>query len=637
MRRLLLLAAVIVGFTACVNEGVDWTNPTQTTDNVGYLSFNNGGIYVIVDQEAGEHDAKPHSSAGKRAVTRAVSEADLARYTVQIFDAQGTQVVNDFQLGAITELENYRDAGYTNDGKHPALSTGGIELPVGTYTVRVFSAEADNVSATPEYEGSTTVTLNKGVATTAEVVCSLSSVKVTVTFDSNMAQVIAPSSTFVRAQLDEENITTPSAHTWGPYQDQNALVKDHTAVEAIYLKPQTTGSAGVPLNLYLTTLYGATPDGQGQLVGGSQIRDQKLPVGNVEVGQWRKVTIKLDHGSDGTAYFVVTVETWVYNEQIDVTQSTYAATLAEAEIPDVTDAPVIETPQGGIDFTQVLALSEEMFENGVYKGNASMTVKTKQPIKALYISATSDSDAFSGLLTSMGLSVMANSEQYNGLNIVGLSNPLIENTLIAWGFPVANVAGATEVTFDIKGLLQQLQNSANYAGSHTFAMTVVDAKNNNSTTTLQITSGVMESGIVWVGEDISKRYDIYTGGGDPTVMKIKVTALSGIKHLQVEISGQLANVVQDVDLSASFDLVNPLNDDGEDMSTALAGLGFPVGDDVKYKKSISFDITGFKELLGMANVSGENNFKITLTENDDTVIEATMMINVINEAYPGSN
>jgi hypothetical protein len=113
--------------------------------------------------------------------------------------------------------------------------------------------------------------------------------------------------------------------------------------------------------------------------------------------------------------------------------------------------------------------------------------------------------------------------------------------------------------------------------------------------------------------------------------------LSGIKHLQVEISGQLANVVQDVDLSASFDLVEPLNDDGEDMSTALAGLGFPVGNDVKDKKSISFDITGFKELLGMANVSGENNFKITLTEKDDTVIEATMMINVINEAYPDSN
>ena len=278
-----------------------------------------------------------------------------------------------------------------------------------------------------------------------------------------------------------------------------------------------------------------------------------------------------------------------------------------------------------------------MFEYGVYKGNASMTIKTKQPIKAFYISATSDSEAFAELLSVMNLGATASGEEFSGLDIVGLSNALISNMLSAWGFPVANVEGATELTFDIKGLLQQLQNSENYAGSHTFTMTVVDEKNNHSTVTLQITSGVLESGIVWVGEDISQRYDIYTGGGDPTMMKIKVTALSGIKNLQVEIIGQLADVVKDVELSASFDLVNPINDKGEDMSSALSGLGFPVGNDVKDKNTISFDITGFKELLGMANVSGHNDFRITLTENDNTVIEATMMINVINEAYPGSN
>ena len=218
-----MLAAVIAGFTACVNEGVDWNDPTKTSEDVGYLSFDSGGIFVMVDQEAGESEANPQSSIGKRPATRAVSEAELAEYTVQIFDADGVQVGNNFKLGAISTLENYRAAGYTNEDKHDALTTGGLELPVGTYTVRVFSAEAQPVSNKPEYEGTATVRLQKGVATTAEVVCSLSSVKVTVTFDSNMAQVIAPASTSVTARLDEEGVATPSAHTWNGYTNELRL------------------------------------------------------------------------------------------------------------------------------------------------------------------------------------------------------------------------------------------------------------------------------------------------------------------------------------------------------------------------------------------------------------------------------
>ena len=454
-----------------------------------------------------------------------------------------------------------------------------------------------------------------------------------------MAQVIAPASTSVTARLDEEGVATPSAHTWNGYTNVASLVKDHNAVDAIYLKPQAASTSGTPLNLYLTTLYGAMPDGNGGFTGGSLIKDQKLPVGNVEVGQWRKVTIKLDHGSDGTVYFIVSVENWLYNEEIDVTQSTYAVMLAENEIPDVTDAPVFEAPVGGIDFTQVLALSEEMFENGVYKGNASMTVKTKQPIKAFYLSATSDSEEFAELLSEMGLGATANSEGFEGLNLVGLKNALITNTLSAsWGFPVANVEGATEVTFDIKGLLKQLQDSENYVGSHTFAMTVVDAKNNNSTTTLQITSGVEpETSVVWPKHNMTVRYDMT----DDLEMVLNIYARGGIKHLWVEIGGEMKEAVEKVGIPAKFDLTNPgyilalkkdengnpvpdLNDDGSykyDESGTVAGIltalptPIPVEDDVFGKKKMAFDITGFKPMLALfKDITADFNVRVVDNE-----------------------
>ncbi len=627
MKKLLLMAVAMLTLVACVDEGIDWGDPTHSSENVGYLSLGVGGVTVTVEQEEGASDAKPQSQASKQFETRAVSDEQLAEYMVQIFDSNGQPVGSAFKLGDIASLENYREVGYDNGGKHPAIATAGLELPVGTYKVRVYSAETQNVSATPEYEGATTVTLTKGVATSARVECSLSSVKVTVTFDNSMAEVIAPTSTSVVARLDEESIAdeSRSAFTWSGYADKSALTKSHADVIPTYLKPQTPTAEGSPMNLYLTTLYGSPA---------SQITAQKLPVGNVKAGEWRKVTVKLDHGTDGSVYFVVEVETWVYNNQIDVTQAVYAASLAEIEIPDVTDAPVIETPEGGLDFTQALTLTEDMFSNGQYTGDASMTVKTKQPIKAFYLSATSDSEGLPELMTYLGLSAAATDGGYAGLNLAGTMNAATKSILGTWGFPTADIANQTELTFNIAGLLAQLQTEATYTGNHTFSMTVVDAKENNATYTLQITSGIIETDIVWIGEDIDQQHDIYTEGGDPTQIKIKVSAESGIKSLKVEITGGLAGVVSDVGLSSSFDLVDPKDDEGADISAALTNLKFPVGDDVRNKQNISFDITGFIDLLGV--VSGQNNFKLTLEENNGNTIEKTVQLNVINQPYPGN-
>lgn len=616
----------VVALSACVSEQTDWGgDESLSSENVGYLSFGEDGIQVYADYEEGEGDVEHQASASHAPVTRA--GVDTSNYTVRILKSDGSQAIPDFKLGELTSLENYREAGYTNDGRHPELATAGLELPVGTYTVNVFSAEAANQSNEPEYAGSATATLRKGVATSVTVNCTLSSVKVTVTFDPILADVIDATKTSVMARLDEEGVASPSAYTWGSYADKAALILGHDQVTPVYLKPQVASETGSPLNIYLTTIYGGT-----EAAGtGSQINAQKLPVGNVKAGEWRKVTVKLDHGTDGTVFFVVTVETWVHNNAIDVTQAVYAASLGEMEIPDVTDAPVIETPVGGLDLTQPLTLSGEMFTNGAYNGDASMTIKTKQPIKALYLSATSDSEGLPELISFMGLDA-AGENSFNGLDLAGTLNAGVKAIVNTWGFPTSNVAGQTEIPFSIAGLLSQLHTEPSYTGKHTFSLTIVDVKGNNATYTLQVTSGIIQTDIVWLGKNIDQRYDIYAGGGDPTKIEIKVTAATGIKSLQVEIIGPLSGIVSEVGLSPKFDLVDPKNDLGEDISSPLVGLNFPVGNDVKDKQSISFDITSFIDLLSVA--IGENSFKLTLVENDGNSLEKTVMINVIDEEYP---
>ena len=626
MKRLLLLAMTVVALSACVSEQTDWGgDESLSSENVGYLSFGEDGIQVYADYEEGAGDVEHQASASHAPVTRA--GVDTSNYTVRILKSDGSQAIPDFKLGELPSLENYREAGYTNNGRHPELATAGLELPVGTYTVYVFSAEAANQSNEPEYVGSATATLRKGVATSVTVNCTLSSVKVTVTFDPILADVLDATKTSVMARLDEEGVASPSAYTWGSYADKAALILGHDQVTPVYLKPQVPSETGSPLNIYLTTIYGGT-----EAAGtGSQINAQKLPVGNVKAGEWRKVTVKLDHGTDGTVFFVVTVETWVHNNAIDVTQAVYAASLGEMEIPDVTDAPVIETPVGGLDLTQPLTLSGEMFTNGAYNGDASMTIKTKQPIKALYLSATSDSEGLPELISFMGLDA-AGENGFNGLDLAGTLNAGVKAIVNTWGFPTSNVAGQNEIPFSIAGLLSQLHTEPSYTGKHTFSLTIVDVKGNNATYTLQVTSGIIQTDIVWLGKNIDQRYDIYAGGGDPTKIEIKVTAATGIKSLHVEIIGPLSGIVSDVGLSPKFDLVDPKNDLGQDISSPLVGLNFPVGNDVKDKQSISFDITSFIDLLSVA--IGENSFKLTLVENDGNSLEKTVMINVIDEEYP---
>lgn len=601
MKKMMLIVAMALGMVACHDEKIDWGGVGNGNDGaVGYIAFAEDGLSVNVDNESAAGEIEPMA-------TRAVTAEQLAAYTIEIWNEAGEKVTS-FAYG--DRNANYTTSTYDSSRK-------GVAVPAGRYTVKAYSAEVPEESATPEYAGETTVEVSKEAVANASITCKLASVKVSVRFDPILASLITDA-TESRVALGANNISdyifkgrpvTPAADDATLSEGLSKMAWDAEGGSR-YLRPNDEVN---PLVLYLTTTY-----------NGSVIKDQALKVvDDAKPGEWRKITVKLENGDSGTIYIKVEVSTWINGEEVDCDVTKVALDMSEAGIPDDSDAPVIEWADH--DISQPFTLTEAMFNSaGAYTEGAAFSVKTKSEITSFKLGVASTNADLSAAVKDMGLNAEGGLELTQGLStttkmIVG-----------SWGFPTADIAGATELAFDLSALMKELHN--NYAGTHTFTLTVADKNGSSTTVELSITAGQSVDpnvlNVVWVDHNINERYEIRSG--DDNTMVIDITAVNGIKSMVVTITGALQPLLGDVQLPYSFDLVDPgQNLEGGDLGDNLVGLGFPVKDDVKDKTSLTVDITSFKAMLVVA--PGETDFKLQVTDNEGNVVEKAMMINMIVE------
>ena len=148
----------------------------------------------------------------------------------------------------------------------------------------------------------------------------------------------------------------------------------------------------------------------------------------------------------------------------------------------------------------------------------------------------------------------------------------------------------------------------------------------------------------------SEYIDLWSGAyNDPTEFGpdkkpavVNISAPKGIKKLHVTISSEtLSSMLPGVGLATDFDLATGLSDDGEKLTTALVGLGFPVasggtadinGTPTPYgpvlnQTSVVFDITSFMELLVLPG-PGKSDFIVKVTDNEDNESECTIRYEV---------
>ena len=191
------------------------------------------------------------------------------------------------------------------------------------------------------------------------------------------------------------------------------------------------------------------------------------------------------------------------------------------------------------------------------------------------------------------------------------------------GFPVGDaVLGKTELLFDITDFMPML---ALFPGQHDFELTVVDAQGLSTIATLKfespaavgaapvITSSTLNlEGVNVITENIQAKVDI--------------KAENGIANLHVKIISETltSDMLKEVGMDSEFDLANP-----GDLAEILGELGFPVGDAVKGKTELLFDITDFMPLLAM--FPGQHDFELTVIDAADLSTTKTLKFQSITE------
>lgn len=619
MKKLLLIAAAVMTFAACSDEKTGWGDPQKPdVEQMGYLNLADDALSVIIEQEVGNTEVGSGAESETRAgETNFVEVAANDGYYIYIIDKDGNTVSSFSYADWCTDKANVPE--YVEEDANTPYVGGkkGIKLPVGTYTVKATSKDVlSNVSFEPEYEGSTQVTIGKAEEKTVNVECSLASVKVSIKFDEILADLIQIEGTKVAAKLGDVEGKISEYTFEGPKPNKEPNKKYETVTDLttesdpVYLLPQNVGEgAQNPLNLYLTTVY-----------DGNAINGQVLPVTkDAKRGEWRNITIKLEHGDQGTINFVVTVETIVYNETVVVDVQTYASNIlwGESSIPDLSDAPYFES----VHYDLENAINPgSMFDNDVYVGPL-MNLKSKSAVTAVYLTATSTNanlnDALKGIPTT-------NLMEMETTDAIMLSS---------WGIPNgANAfAAATSdagVPFSFKGFVELIKGNDDYAGLHSFTFKVEAGAGCVSETTIQIGVGALGNiYIEWPGYDVnSPNYVPFTVD---LPLTINAHAESGIKHFIVTITGALGNDLPNANMPSSFDLTAPGKtlDGNGDLAPSLEGFGFPVGDAVKNKKDVSFTISAMLKSM-MAMFPGKTAFELKLIDNENNEVEGAMRLEI---------
>lgn len=536
------LCALTLG--ACKKDKIDYAEVEGNgTENVGYLSFADFEATVMEDTENVTSSPK----------TRAES-VDVNTFDVTVTNQAG-EVMTSFKYG-----------------EKPAEP---IALDAGVYKVALSSGTMEGAAwDTPIYGTEKEFTIKrKEVTSVSDIVCKLMNIKVTVSYSADLADQLDADNTKMTVELED-----------------SALEYAYGEARAGYFAPVAAENT---LKLTFNCRYaGETKD----ITMTSEIK-------GVKAAQWRKINVAVPHASDGSASFVITCDTWTYDDEVTFDTSTM---LMEVAIPDDTDAPVINWE--GHDLTEPFELTDDMFDaEGNFTSSINLDVTAKSALKSLVVKVASDNTDFTAAYS----------------EIMSLEEDLCAPTASAailkmMGYPTdAKDATSTRLKF-----ASQVDLLKSYEGAHSYEITATDETGASATVTLVIQYGQnAEPKIVWVGYDIKQQHVVVE---NETTCMIRVTAPAKIEEFIVEIVSEAItdDMLELAKLKRRFSLVSATEVDADGVSTGvdveegLNTFGFPTRDAVYGQTLITeeqLNITSFLDLLAMLGTA-EHEFVMTVTD-----------------------
>lgn len=540
VKTLLLLTLAFVA-TACGMDKLSTEAPDARGEK-GYLQI--GGVVVNSDTE--------NSEGGGRAVT----EADGNFYLEVIEKTSGSSVWS----GTYADLR---------DGS----TIKPIGLEPGTYVVYAYQtsakqpAEGVAVGATGRYYAghSEDVTIITKQTQSVSVTCRLANILTTVELSADLKTVFKPYDDATNENRLKTNVEVGTSTVTNAYDFEAVATHD---TPQVYFRDEAgpNSSSGNTMNIVLSGDYytGDPVD----VINGKADDDlwkhvkMAKTLTNVRAAQWRKISIDIDHNTTGTAQFVFTIESYVYDDEITVDVVTlYAALNEEESIPDDEEenpaAPTV-TISGQDDLNY--AINGSMFDETQNIWTKWLTVNitpndgtTVQEVYAVFASTNT------ALLPAME----AKGFTEGRINL----------------FPTNAATDYASVSADGK-TITLLQNGMStlykYTGTHTVSVWTVDSDNRMKHTDLIITvtgGAVVGPTISWWVDGVPSNTMNMTTSDTGRTAGVDLTSTTGLTGMTVEVNIENlpAEDLPSMGLAQQMNIFEPAN---AKMETNLRAFGF---------------------------------------------------------------
>lgn len=446
-----------------------------------------------------------------------------------------------------------------------------------------------------------------------------------------------------------ENAVT--AITGGPF----VYFKDHAGANDTNGNTMVFKMEGVYLNVSIDNLQAAIADlatngAQSEYYKNLTYVSMEREINGVKAAQWRRISIDIDHNTEGDVQFEVTIDSYVFDETIDVDVQTLFFSPSdpnteyrEEEVPDIDPlAPSVQFNIPVDDEEAVIAKDGYDSQMGKWASNLQMKVtpSNNTTIKEVYAEISSDNNALMAALDAAGYTD-GRITFYSGVSTLAETD---EVSYFVVDDP-ATTAPNIVVKLSDPGM-DALQNS--YPGTHKIKVWTKDSEDRMKYTDLVIESGkttgcnigsagsggsgsgdVVDDGkaptIEWLEYNIDEEQELTAAGIDCTILA-KSTDPKGFIKFEVDI---ISDVLTDEELSgvglgSHIDLINP-----GDMKAPLQGLGFlPNRDSWEGENEATFTITDFMTILYGIHSNGKSEFKLTVAdENGETTKSVQLVVN----------
>lgn len=625
---LFLAAASLTVSCSREKSGFGIEDPTPDIPSIedgkamAYLDFSDGlSITVHKDGEV------VNTHEGDSAVTRAIADS-LDLYTVEICSQEGgDSVVYTSTYGAITALEKP------------------IALPIGKYKIRIYSAVMkpaawegeDNQPTYGAESGYFDLTLENDEQhpykpEKESIVCKLQSIEVSVLLEEELNARCENTTVEVTLENDSVRTVTFKDEENGNYAFGIVDLDESYQPSSVKRSSKNAFLAPIHKENHLVARFKTTIDGTTEI-------DKRVSItAEAQAGQWHKVSLYLisspqDHM--GNITIGATVETWVYNELVEV-KSLDGSELEEETIPDISDpnAPLIMPREGSflLNDTNHITAADYTLE-GDYNKDAIIDITTKSNITRFAVRLRTDNPEFISFLRGNGLY-----DKSIDMMSSATEDKNARNLLHNMGFPrAASLQDGMQHAINLKDFMTYL---APYSGNHELIIAVTDEQGLYSRIDIDLALNLTPSGapvqpsegggatITWVGKDIDQRYEV----NKQLKCQITVDCPKGIKEFMVEISGAIESFLPSAYIPNRFSLIEPEKypqpkGAQATLKDSLEGMGFPTGDDVKGQIHTEFDISKFMGALLITD-PGDSDFRLTVTDNDGKEVTKTIMLTV---------